>query len=62
MLGAFVDGKLAGFNYSFPGFRGGRVYLCSHMTGVETDYQKQGLGVLLKEKQNCSLSADHVDV
>ncbi|HEX7066004.1 MAG TPA: GNAT family N-acetyltransferase [Bacillales bacterium] len=51
ILGAYIEGEFAGFSYAFPGFQDGRAYLCSHMLGVDPRYQKQGLGVLLKEKQ-----------
>ncbi|HEU5138789.1 MAG TPA: GNAT family N-acetyltransferase [Bacillales bacterium] len=51
ILGAYVNGEMAGFSYSFPGFQDGQTYLCSHMLGVDPGYQNQGLGLLLKEKQ-----------
>ncbi|HET7657303.1 MAG TPA: GNAT family N-acetyltransferase [Bacillales bacterium] len=51
ILGAFIDHKMVGFSYGFPGFQDGRTYLCSHMLGIDPDYQKQGIGRLLKEKQ-----------
>lgn len=51
ILGAYEGEKIVGFNYGFPGYSEGRVFLCSHMTGVIPDYQNQGLGRLLKEEQ-----------
>ncbi|EIJ78265.1 GCN5-related N-acetyltransferase [Bacillus methanolicus PB1] len=51
LLGAFIDGNIVGFSYSFPGFRGGKSYLCSHMLGIHPDYQDQGIGAMLKAKQ-----------
>lgn len=51
MLGVFVENKLVGFNYGFPGFVEGHSYLCSHMMGISKNYQKQGLGKALKIRQ-----------
>lgn len=51
ILGAYVDGEIAGVSYGFPGFRNGQTYLCSHILGIHLDFQKQGIGRLLKEEQ-----------
>lgn len=51
MLGAFLDGKLVGFSYSFPGFLNGKVYLCSHTLGIHPDHREKGIGYKLKERQ-----------
>ncbi|MBM7715966.1 putative GNAT superfamily acetyltransferase [Bacillus thermophilus] len=51
MLGAFVDGELVGFSYSFPGYANGNSFLCSHLLGVHPDYQHRGIGKALKEEQ-----------
>lgn len=51
LLGAFNEERLIGFQYSFPGYKEGTVYLCSHMLGVLPDYRKTGLGKMLKEYQ-----------
>lgn len=51
MLGAYASNKLVGFNYGFPGFVEGKIYLCSHMMGITKDYQRMGLGEALKLKQ-----------
>ncbi|MER2090581.1 MAG: GNAT family N-acetyltransferase [Sporosarcina sp.] len=51
MLGAFIKDELIGFSYSFPGFKNGSSYLCSHMLGVHPDYQLMGIGKFLKEEQ-----------
>lgn len=51
VLGAFVDGKMAGFAMALPGFRDGRPYLHSHMLGVLSDYRNFGLGRRLKLAQ-----------
>jgi predicted GNAT superfamily acetyltransferase len=51
VLGAFIDEKLIGFQYSFPGFDGNIVYLCSHSLGIHPDYRKLGIGERLKIAQ-----------
>ncbi|WP_248891406.1 GNAT family N-acetyltransferase [Bacillus methanolicus] len=51
LLGAFIDGNMVGFSYSFPGFRHGKSYLCSHMLGIHPDFQEQGIGARLKAEQ-----------
>ncbi|PLR95762.1 GNAT family N-acetyltransferase [Bacillus sp. T33-2] len=51
ILGAYDKGKMIGFLYSFPGFRNGFTYLCSHMLGISPDYRKSGIGEMLKLRQ-----------
>lgn len=51
LLGAFYGEKIVGFSYSFAGFKGGKAYLCSHMLGIHPDYQRRGIGKLLKLRQ-----------
>lgn len=51
MIGAFLDGKMIGFQYSFPGFDGKDAYLVSHTLGVLPEYRKSGLGGKIKIKQ-----------
>ncbi|WP_245602232.1 GNAT family N-acetyltransferase [Peribacillus kribbensis] len=51
VLGAYDGGRLAGFQYSFPGFNGTSVYLCSHILGTHPDYRNQGIGEKLKLAQ-----------
>ncbi|MFT9816948.1 GNAT family N-acetyltransferase [Lysinibacillus sp. NPDC056185] len=51
ILGAYLDEKLIGFNYCFVGCRHGKIYLHSHMIGVEKTYREQGVGELLKHAQ-----------
>ncbi|HET7578505.1 MAG TPA: GNAT family N-acetyltransferase [Bacillales bacterium] len=51
VLGAYHNERIVGFLYSFPGFRDGKVYLCSHMMGIHTDYRKRKIGERLKRKQ-----------
>ncbi|KZM55351.1 GNAT family N-acetyltransferase [Geobacillus stearothermophilus] len=50
-IGAYADGKLVGFVYSFPGMQNREVYLCSHMMGIAKPFRDQGIGYRLKMKQ-----------
>ncbi|MFN2501614.1 MAG: GNAT family N-acetyltransferase [Pyrinomonadaceae bacterium] len=50
-LGAFLDGKLAGFVLSVPAFLRGERAFYSHMTGVRPEYQSLGIGAKLKWAQ-----------
>jgi len=49
--GAFDGERMIGMALAFPGARGGRRYLWSHMAGVLKDYQSQGIGKALKLAQ-----------
>jgi predicted GNAT superfamily acetyltransferase len=52
LLGAFdEDDSLAGFVYSFPGLRHGRLLQWSHMLGVDEPHRAHGLGRRLKLAQ-----------
>ncbi|QPQ34036.1 GNAT family N-acetyltransferase [Lysinibacillus sp. JNUCC-52] len=51
LLGAYLEGRLIGFNYCFVGYREEKMYLHSHMIGVEKTYREQGVGELLKHAQ-----------
>lgn len=51
LLGAFHGEKIVGFSYGFTGFNNGKAYLCSHMLGIHPEYQRQGIGKQLKERQ-----------
>ncbi|GED15863.1 GNAT family N-acetyltransferase [Aneurinibacillus migulanus] len=51
VLGAFLDDRLIGFQYSFAGFDGKQAYLCSHMLGTHPDYRYMKIGEKLKWKQ-----------
>jgi len=55
VVGAFVEGRLAGFVFSFPGLEftpdGPRPKHCSHMLGVLPGYRDRGLGFALKRAQ-----------
>ena len=50
-LGAFSGNKIIGFQYSFPGYDGENIYLCSHMLGVDQPFRNKGIGELLKNLQ-----------
>ncbi len=51
VLLAREGGKVVGMHYSFPGYRNGRVYLYSHMTGVVHDLKYSGVGRAMKMAQ-----------
>ena len=51
VLGAYANGQLIGFQYSFPGFNGQFVYLCSHILGTDERYRNKGIGEKLKQAQ-----------
>lgn len=51
VLGGYINDQLVGFQYSFPGFKDGRVFLCSHMLAIHPAHQKKGYGRLLKLAQ-----------
>lgn len=48
IMGAFVDGRMIGFVYSFPGNRRGEALHWSHMLAVADDFRGTGLGKRLK--------------
>ena len=55
VLGAFVEGKMVGFVFGFPGLEtlpdGPHPKHCSHMMGIHPDYRNYGLGFALKRAQ-----------
>lgn len=51
ILGAYEDSKMVGMHFSFPGYKNGKLYLYSHMTGVVEDHKYSGLGHQLKMAQ-----------
>jgi len=48
---AFVGSQMVGMALAFPGLRGGRLILWSHMTGVHPEYQRRDIGIMLKQQQ-----------
>lgn len=48
VLGAYLNEELIGFNYSFPGYMDGDVYLYSHMLGIKREFRELGVGELIK--------------
>ncbi len=50
-LGAFADGRLAGFVLSVPAFLRGEKAYYSHMTAVRKEFQSSGIGARLKWAQ-----------
>ncbi len=51
LLGAFEEGRLIGFVYSFPGLKDGRPMHWSHMLGVRPARRASGVGRALKLEQ-----------
>ncbi len=51
VVGAYYNGELVGYQYSFSGYKDGHTYLCSHMLGILPLYQGSGVGKLLKDYQ-----------
>jgi predicted GNAT superfamily acetyltransferase len=48
VVGAFHEGKLAGFTLSLAAMRAGKPFLHSHMTAVLTEFRDRGVGRRLK--------------
>jgi len=61
LLGAFEDGKLAGFVFGFPGFEGEERIIHSDMLAVSKSYRDRGLGRALKLAQRDRALAMGVD-
>lgn len=51
VLGAYIGEELVGFQYSFAGYDGERVYLCSHELGIDAAYRSKKIGERLKQAQ-----------
>ncbi len=55
VFGAFVEGKMVGFVFGFPGIEttpdGPRPKHCSHMMGIHPDHRDGGIGFALKRAQ-----------
>jgi chorismate synthase len=50
-LVAREHGKIKGINFGFPGYRSGKLYLYSHLTGIANDVKGSGIGYALKIAQ-----------
>jgi len=62
LLGAFVDGALVGYVYSFPAVHGGRFCQHSHHLAVLPGYQGFGLGKKLKWAQRREALKQGIDL
>jgi predicted GNAT superfamily acetyltransferase len=51
VLGAFFEKQLVGFQYSFAGFNGKEIYLCSHVLGTDPLFRNLKIGEKLKLAQ-----------
>lgn len=51
LMGAFVEGRMVGFVFGFPGILNGETIIHSDMLGVRSEYRSQNLGYLLKLAQ-----------
>jgi chorismate synthase len=51
LMGAFVEGRMVGFVFGFPGILNGETIIHSDMLGVLDEYRSQSLGYLLKRAQ-----------
>lgn len=48
LMGAFIEGRMIGFVFGFPGILKGETIIHSDMLGVTKEYRSQSLGYLLK--------------
>jgi len=62
VLGAYVDGQLAGFVLGLLAQRDGRLYHASHMLGIHPDHQGGGIGAALKWQQRERALAQGLDL
>jgi len=51
LIGAFVEGRLVGFVFGFPGILNGEAIIHSDMLGISETYRSNNLGYLLKLAQ-----------
>jgi len=61
MVGAYDGDQLVGFSYGFAGLKNGKVYVCSHMLGIDEAYRSQQIGEKLKHAQRKSAIAKGFD-
>lgn len=62
LLGAFVDGKMAGFVYSFPAIYDGGFCQHSHLLAVVPEFQGYGIGKKLKWAQRREALKQGIDL
>ena len=62
VLGAFEGERMVGFTFALPGFRDGRVYMHSHMTGVLAEARNRGVGRGLKLFQRADALERGIDL
>lgn len=62
VLGAFVDGKMAGFILAYPGIRNRAPYLHSHMAAVLPEFRDLGIGRRLKLAQREDALAQRISL
>ena len=62
LLGAFVDGKMAGFVYSFPAIYDGGFCQHSHLLAVLPEFQGYGIGKKLKWAQRREALKQGIDL
>jgi predicted GNAT superfamily acetyltransferase len=51
VLGAYFEKQLVGFQYSFAGYNGKEIYLCSHVLGTDPRFRNLKIGEKLKLAQ-----------
>lgn len=62
LLGAFVEGKMAGFVYSFPAIYGGGLCQHSHLLAVVPEFKGCGIGKKLKWAQRREALKQGIDL
>lgn len=62
LLGAYDQGRLAGFVLGLLGRRNGELYHVSHILGIHPDYQGKGIGAALKRAQRDHAAAQGLRV
>lgn len=62
IMGAFVDGRIVGFVYSFPALRDGALFQHSHLLAVLPEFQGLGIGKKLKWVQRREALKQGIDL
>jgi predicted GNAT superfamily acetyltransferase len=57
LIGAFVEGRMVGFVFGFPGILDGETIIHSDMLGISPEYRSNNLGYLLKCAQRDAAKA-----